>query len=128
MSKGFSLLIIVMIITAAGLAMAVSAVWLGVGGLELTQTWQGGDEAFNVADGCAENALERLKFDNNYNGETLSGNGQSCIITVSKTGTPLATADIEVVGIKGTYRQKISILLEVAGDKFNIISWQENNP
>jgi len=127
MPKGFSLLLIVMIITTAGLAMATSAVWLGVGGMELAGVWQGTDEAFNVADGCTENALERLKFEENYSGETLSQTGQSCIITVSKTGTPMTSASIQVVGIKGNYRQKISLTLGVVGDKFNIISWQENN-
>lgn len=127
MPKGFSLLIIVLIITTAGLAMATSAVWLGVGGMELAGVWQGTDEAFNVADGCMENALERLKFEENYNGETLSPSGQSCIITVSKTGAPMTAASIQVVGVKGNYRQKISLTLEVTGDKFNIIAWQENN-
>lgn len=126
MSKGFTALLIVLIITAAGLTMATSAVWLGVGGMELSQTWQGADQARQVAEGCAENALERLKFDNNYNGETLSGSGQSCIITISKTGSPLTAATLEIIGVKGNYQQTISISLEAAGDKFTIISWQEN--
>jgi hypothetical protein len=128
MSKGFTTLIIVMIITTAGLAMVTSAVWLGVGGMEMAQAWSESDSAFDMADGCMENALEILKFDNNYNGEILSQDDKSCIITVNKIGSPMTSANLDVVGIKGNYRQKISIFLEVVGDKFNIVSWQENKP
>jgi hypothetical protein len=125
-NEGFTALLIVLIITAAGLTMATSAVWLGVGGLELTRAWQGADQARQVAEGCAENALERLKFDSNYNGETLFGSGQSCIITVEKTGAPMTAASLVITGHKGDYHQTITISLEVAGEKFNILFWQAN--
>ncbi len=127
MAKGFTALIVVMIITMAGLAMITTAVWLGVGGMEMAQAWQGANGALDVAEGCVENALERLSFDSNYNGETLSQGDKSCIITVIKVGSPMTTANLQIDGAKGNYHQKIFVSLEVNDGKFNIISWQENN-
>lgn len=126
MARGVSLLLIVLIIGSACLALAVSSVWLGVGERELSQVWAGAGSAKRVAEGCMENALERLRIEPNYSGETLSGSGESCIISISKTGTPLTDANIAVLGIFGDYSKKIGATIKVVGEDFNIISWQEN--
>ncbi len=126
MPKGVSLLIIVLLVGAACLAMAVSAVWLGVGERELSQVADGGTRAKLVAEGCLENALARLKVEANYSGESLSGNSESCIISVSKNGAPLTDATVTVLGTVGDYSKKLGATIQVSGEDFIISSWQEN--
>jgi len=126
MPKGVSMLIMVLLIGSACLALALGSVWLGVGERELSQVWSGGDEARLVAESCVENALERLKIDSAYEGETLSLGQKSCIITIAKTGQPMSSALIAVFGTSGDYTKKINLSLEVVDESFKITSWQEN--
>jgi hypothetical protein len=126
MPRGAALLIIVLLIGAAGLALAVSSVWLGVGGRELAQVWDGATQAKLVAEGCLENALLRLKIDPAYNGETLSQSGKSCIITITKSGVPLSSATVSVAATAGDYGQQLSADIEASGQDFKIVSWSEN--
>lgn len=120
------MLIMVLLIGSACLAMALGSVWLGVGERQLSQVWVGGDSAKLTAEGCVENALERLKLDPAYSGESLSLGQKSCIITIDKTGQPMTTALISVAGTDGDYTKTINLSLEVVDGDFKITSWQEN--
>jgi hypothetical protein len=126
MTKGFSLLIIVLLIGSAALALAVSSVWLGVSERELAQVWSGAADAKLLAEGCVENALWRLKVEPNYSGETLSQSGKSCIINITKTGSPITDATLVVTGTVGDYSKIISATLKVTGQTWQITSWSEN--
>jgi len=125
--KGFSALLIVLIISAACLAMAAAAVWLNLGELETEALTAGGQQAFYLADGCLENALERLKIDPTYNGESLSAAGGSCIITIVKDGLPAGQMFVAASGTIGDWTKKIQAKIIIAGDNITIDSWQEVN-
>lgn len=127
MPKAFSALILVMIITVASLALALSSVWLGLGQLSLNEAWQGEDQALRTAEACAEIALVNLQTDNNYNGGNLSLGSESCIIIISKTGSPWTSAFLRVVSTAGDWHKALLIGLSLNESNLIINSWQETS-
>jgi len=69
---GIAALFTVIVIGSAGLLMAYGAVMLGIGELELGYTASRGAEAFALADGCVDEALERLRVNESYSGGILT--------------------------------------------------------
>ncbi len=120
--SGIAALLTIVIVGAAALIIAYSSSILGLGELEMSITDKKGDEAFYLADGCAEEALRKLKLDSNYTGETLNIGENSCIITVNNLGGSL---DIESTGTIENYSKKIKINLNISGGNITINSWEE---
>lgn len=119
------MLLVVLIIGAASLSLTVGALWLGVGSKELAEAVQGSEQAALIAESCVENALWRLKNEASYTGEFLLLGDKSCIITVSQSGSPMTAATVTVLGTFKDYSRRLIVDIEVSGDDFNIISWQE---
>lgn len=124
-NKGIATLLIIVIISAATLIMAYSASLLGLGELEMGYTSQKGAETLSVADGCAEEALRRLRLNPSYSGGNLQlGNG-SCIITIATSGnisTTTVTANID-----SEYYKKIEVVADLNESPMAITSWQEKS-
>ena len=103
-TKGFSLLLIIIVLSGAMLLLA------------LTSSMGGIDEAQNVlreqfakimlvsADGCLNDALLQLNQSHSYSGETLTLNGVVCTITLSGAD-PNRTIDVGAVN--GTYTRHL---------------------
>ncbi len=127
--KGVAALFIVVIITAAGLIIALSAALLGLGELDLGYTSQKGGEAFAVADGCVEETLRRIWLDNNYGigagAINLSVSNGSCIINVEDFGSNQRR--ITATGTVSNYNKKIEAEIDFSGNVMNINSWIEKD-
>ncbi len=121
--RGIAALIVVAIIGAVALIMSFSASWFGVVDLDTSYLAKKGQEVSSLADGCMDNALQRLKFDVNYSGETLSVGGGSCIISVTVNGSGRT---IDVNASSGNYNQGLTVSLTLSGNIITINSWQEN--
>ncbi len=83
--SGIAALFIVVVVGASALLMALGASKLGIG--ELTSGFIGakGDEMLALADGCLEEALERIRYNKNITVDELKNNlpsytNGSCII------------------------------------------------
>lgn len=120
--KGAAALLTVVIISSAVLIMAYSASLLGIGELEMNYNQQKGSRAFSLADGCAEEAMRRLRLDTNYTGGTLSLGGGSCIISVIPSGV---SRTINISATEGEYNQSLEIIISLSGNIITINSWQE---
>jgi len=127
--KGAVALIVVVVIAAASLLMAYNASFLGLGDLELGYSSQKGGEALAVSEGCLEEALRRIRLDENYGvgqGEmNLSLDNGSCIIEVGANGND---RDIITTGNIDNYNKIIEANLTLSGDNndvININSWEE---
>lgn len=121
--RGIAALIVVAIIGAVALIMAFSASWFGIVDLDTGYLAKKGQEVSVMADGCMDNALQRLKLDVNYSGETLSVNGGSCIISVAVIGNGRT---ITVDASSGNYNQGLIVDITLSGNIIAINSWQEN--
>lgn len=121
-NRGVAALLTIVIIGAAVLIMAASASQLGLGELESGYYSQKGEEAFSVADGCAEEAMRRLRMDANYAGGSLNLGAGSCIISVVVAGS---SRTVDVVGTVGEYNKKIEVSLTLNGNVITIDNWSE---
>lgn len=123
-NKGAAAILTVVIVGAATLLMAYSASILGLGELEMGYLSQKGEETFFLTDGCIEEAMHRLRKDNDYSGSTLNlGNG-SCIISVSGSGL---SRTITATGTIGVHTKVINteLLLNTSTTSARILSWDE---
>ncbi|MFH1451451.1 MAG: hypothetical protein ABIF89_02475 [bacterium] len=124
--KGVATLLMIVVIAAAVLTMAYSASMLGLGELELGYTVQKGGEAASLADGCLEEALYRIRLDQNYGlseGDiSLTLFDGSCIIRITGNGD---NRTISVLATIGQYYKKIETDIVISEGFININSWQE---
>lgn len=124
-SEGVAALLTVVIISAAVLIMAYSSSIMGLGELELGVTESSGQEAFSVADGCMDEALERLRKDSSYTGSYLSTANGSCMISVATVGSN-STTTVSASSTDGYYR-KIETAASVSGGVVTVTSWEEKS-
>ncbi|HOZ55829.1 MAG: hypothetical protein BWY51_00637 [Parcubacteria group bacterium ADurb.Bin316] len=120
--KGVAMLLLVVVLTASFLIVASSILFLGLGELDMGYTYQCGEEAFALADGCMEEVLIRLKMDNNYSGGNLDLGSGNCIINISGDATYKIISAVSVVK---NCSQGIEANISLAGDILTINTWRE---
>lgn len=120
------MLVILVALSAVAFIMAYGAIFLGLGELDLGYTSSRGGEALGLADGCLDEALERLRVSSLYAGGTLTQSNGSCTITISGGGTDRT---IDVLGTAGNvYNKKLRVTVTLPSDRASAIiinSWQE---
>lgn len=124
--KGVAALLTVIIVGAAVLVMAYAASILGQGDLEISVTQQQGSETLAIAEGCADEAMRRLRLDASYAGSTLNLGSGSCTIGVVSSGDDRTITVDADIGSK--YYKSVEVGLTLSGDQTDIItvtSWQE---
>ena len=124
LKSGLTLLIIVLIICAAGLVLAASSLWLGVDHLALAQAGRGQNVARHLAESCLELALLKLKNNPAYVGESLSLPAGECII-MTTAGNPV---QFNVTANEENYWQKITASVQASSHPWQLLSWQEEAP
>lgn len=127
--QGFIALTSLLVISAVALAIAVSISVLGINEANSSLGFKKGQEALKIAEGCAEEALLRLRdsdsWDPNGSEISLPGLDGNCTVDVSGTGSDRT---IDVTGtITGPpqYIKKIQVTAKRAGNSINLITWQE---
>ncbi|MBU2541975.1 hypothetical protein KJ785_00235 [Patescibacteria group bacterium] len=120
--RGAAALLTVIIVGVTSLILAYSASILSMGELEMGYGSQKGSETASVADGCSEEAMQRLRMDASYAGGILNVGSGSCIIGIESNGNDrvvTATASI------GNNYKIFQINLTLNGSSIVINSWQE---
>lgn len=120
--KGTAMLLIVIVLTASALITASSMAYLSLGELDMGYTYQCGEEAFALADGCMEEALRRIKLDSGYSGGNLVLGGGNCIIEV--TGSAENRTINASSQVNNCSRDIESIITLVDGE-ITVNSWRE---
>lgn len=125
--RGFAVLMIVLVLAAAGLTMASSAAFLGLGSLESAYDFQNGEEALAIADSCMEESLERIRENSLYGiGQgiiVLAVFDGSCTISIIDSGGNQRV--VETQGIFKEYHRRITANVAVSGNSVVMNSWQE---
>lgn len=112
----------VVVVSAAALLMAIGAARLGLGELEMGYIAQKADETFYLADGCADEALERLRKDANYSGGVLNLGAGSCIINIAANGNDRT---ITVSAAIGEFNKKLQVSATLNETAVIINTWSE---
>lgn len=123
-SKGFTLLLSVLILGVVGTTIAVSLLLLGIGATRTSFTLEQSQKARALANACAEEALQKIRETTSFTGTgALTLTGDTCIYTVTNTGGQNRT--ITAIGTAGTATRKIAITLDKINPEIDIVSWQE---
>ena len=125
--KGIAALLVVVILSAAGVVIAYTASVIGLTQLEISFTGSKGLEALSIAEGCAEETLHRIRLDNNYGVGAgtinLSLGGGSCIINVTDLGG--SQRQIDVTGTVSAYNKVIRLQITITVGVITVDSWEE---
>ena len=120
--RGVAMLLLVMILTSVGLIIASSIFFFFFFELDMGYTYQCGEEAFSVVDGCIEETLRRLKIEPGYNGGSLElGNG-NCIIGISGDET---NKIINATSTVGSCSKRIQTAVSINNNLITVNSWLE---
>lgn len=127
--QGFIAFTSLLIISAITLSIIVSISLLGVSEAAASLSFKKGQEAFQIAQSCAEEALLRLRdnaaWDPNASQIPLPGLTGSCIVDIE------ASANDRTIDITATipgppeYVKKLELTAKRVGHSLNIIFWQE---
>jgi Tfp pilus assembly protein PilX len=127
--RGVVALITVLVIMAVVVTIGLTIAAVGRDEIVLSGVVQDGEQAFAIADACAEEALNRLKTDAAFTGTTLAMDEGTCVAAVTNIGG----TTYKVTG-QGTYRRAIRIVeadvtVKTSGGggavKVTINSWRE---
>jgi len=121
---GYVTLMTVLIMVAAGVAIATSLLLLGVGNIQTSQAVVRANEAAALADGCAEDALQRLRIDSTTTGSvTLPVGTHSCSYTITDNGGENRTIDAS--GTVAQVIKRVVVIIDQLTPTVNVSSWQE---
>jgi hypothetical protein len=123
--SGFILLLSVLILGALGAAVTVSLLQLGLSASRTANTIELSQAARDLANTCAEEAIERLTRDNTYAaGATITlGNGTCTINTISGSGD--VNREVQVTGEVQNVDRKVEVYIDNLAAPVTISSWQE---
>ena len=125
--SGFVAIVTIVVLAALTVLLGYSAGILGISEIQLGYTSQKGLEAFSAADGCMEEALERIRKNNAYGvgagtqNYTL-GNG-SCTVDVTDLGG--GQRQIVITGTSGFYNKKIQTTITITAGSITVNTWAE---
>jgi len=120
-NKGFSTIVIVIIISAISLLMAVTASFLALGDLEISSDYMGEKNALYLAESCMEETIQRIEENPDYvaTNDSLSINDGLCIISIEDN---LASKIINIKANVGVYYKNIDAEIKI-GDKIELVSY-----
>lgn len=127
--RGFVALITVLVVMVVLLTIGGVISAVGQDQVSLALVYNDGEQAFAIADACAEEGSQRLKLDNSFTGTTFSLDGGTCTLTVTNTGGN----NRQIIGT-GTYfnatrivQVDVTIASNTQGNaqKVKINSWKE---
>ena len=120
--RGITALVTIVVVGAAALLMAYGASWAGIVDLDTSYLAQKGESVAAFADGCLDEALQRLRYNINYTGGSLSINENSCIINVVSAGS---NRTINISASSGNYYQALQASVTLSGNVITLNSWDE---
>ncbi len=126
--RGFIALITIVVLSAILLTIGLTISSASLSQLVATFGSSQSARAIQVADTCAEEGYQRLKYDSAYTGGTVPIDIYSCTITVSGSGST-RTVDTQVTVGNYTRRVRASITLSsnVAGNakRATLTKWED---
>lgn len=126
--KGASLLIAVLIMSAALIIISFTSITQSIGDIDSSFSYAKGGEALWIADGCIEETLRRIRMNTSYGigagTMTLSISNGSCTIQVTDLGA--SNREIVSIGTSGEATRQITVRFVLTGTAITISSWKES--
>lgn len=125
--QGYTVLIVVLMISAAVLVVVLALSSLGINETLISADDQQSEKSFQIAEACTDEAIIRLNRSFNgeegvYSGGTLNFGTDSCTIGVVVAGS---NRQVDVVStVNGKINRKIQVIVQMS-PSFSVLSWQE---
>lgn len=121
---GYVTLLSVLLVGALGLAITVSLLWLGIATSQTTFSYQQSKQANELAHGCAEEGLEKIRESSSFIGtNTVTLSTGTCTYTVTNTGGNTRT--IDGLATVGDATRKVRVTISAINPQITVSSWQE---
>lgn len=122
--KGYIALISIIIIGAATMAIAITLLTTGTDAQRSTLVSQQSIQARQLANACAEEALQKIHDTTSFTGSgVLTIGAGNCSYTVTSTGASART--ISATGTVGGVVRKAMVYATINTSNISITSWQE---
>lgn len=123
--NGYITLLSILVVGVIGVSVTTSIILLGLSSSNTSFSYQKMHQAKNLANTCAEEALQQIRDSTAYVGASGLTQGQGdCTYLVTNTGGD--TRQIDVTGTVGTVVRKSTINISAITPLIVISSWQEN--
>lgn len=123
-SNGYIALITVLVVGAAGLAIALTILMSGVGASESGLVTQQATQARALSNACAEEGLAVWRSNPAYTGTTnMSLGAGTCSYTVTRTANNTLTLD--ATGTVNDIVRKSKVYVTIGASSISITSWQD---
>jgi len=119
--KGVVALVTLLIITFSIVVFSLSIGFLSTNQNQIILDQSQSSRLFGYADGCMEEAYNKVRRLTNYNGETLPVDDVSCAIAVTASGS---SRTITVTATYENYTRSLRSTVSLS-PSFSITSWQE---
>ncbi|MDD4412354.1 MAG: hypothetical protein PHR00_01780 [Patescibacteria group bacterium] len=124
--KGVTALIVVMIVSAAGLIFAISLAFISLNEAQTSFAWVKGREVVSLAEGCQDWAVSSLAATSSYSGESLSIGDGFCIINVTDGANP-SIKNVSVKASIGDYSRALTFVSQNNNEKIKVLNWKLSN-
>lgn len=120
--NGFITILSIAMVGSLGLAVVLVVSMFSIGSVRSVKSIYSSYQAKNLADACAEIALQELRNSPSFSGSAnLNLWGGNCNYQINDPVNSLR--EIRTVGEVNNYNKKIKILIDQIDPKINIISW-----
>jgi hypothetical protein len=121
-NRGFSALVLVLIIGISSLIISKGATWLGLRELDMSRNNSIGKQTAYVAEACLEDALLKFRIDRNFsaNGRNIQLGDCSCVYSTTSNGNEKL---INGVGTCQNFTVDLKMTLNTE-EGININSWE----
>ena len=123
-SRGYVLLLSMLMVAAIGSTIAVGLLLLGLGSSRTSFAYQQSIEARALANACGEEALQQIHDAVDFSGQgALSIGAGSCQYSVLNTGGEQRT--VTATGVVGSGVRKVQVTVGAVAPEIVLTSWQE---
>lgn len=122
MKKGFIAMTTVLILSVVVVTIVTTVSLLSIGESQSAFALMKGEDALQFSEGCAEDALQRIRADESYAGGTFSRPEGMCVIGVSQEGN---TWTITAYSDTADYMRNIQVVFERTVTGIVLTSWRE---
>jgi len=121
---GYITLVSVLVVSAVGVAIAVSLILLGLGSSRTSFANEQSNQAKGLANSCVEEALQQIRDSTPFTGAGNLTLGQgTCTYIVTSQGGQNRT--IISSGTVGTIIRKVKIIIDKINPTIQVVSWQQ---
>jgi len=115
-------LIVVLTFVTAGLLLAATMTFIGVGEIQSSRSLSSGEGTLSFVEGCAEDAILKVRANVSYAGGMITRPEGTCNVTASAVGTVWT---VKATTAATNYTRTVQVVFTRGVNSITITSWTE---